>query len=157
MHLSRISKIRSLKRRLWHINKRKTVQWKKTTCQRQQFIFHAIFTQIYFLRVRHLPEHFKEGETMQLLRISKIPRLKTRLQHSDKRETTQWTKTTRYRQQSHIQAPFTLIYFTRVRHPRGNFEKGKTMHLLRISKILILKTRLWHIAKRDTMQWKTTT
>ena len=55
----------------------------------------------------HPSGHFKEGDNMQLLRISKIPRLKMRLCHIAKRETMPWKKTTWYRHWSHIDALFT--------------------------------------------------
>ena len=66
-------------------------------------------------------------------------------------------KTTWYRQQSHIHALFTYICFSRVRHSREHLSEGETFYLLRTSKIPRLNTRLWHIAKRETMEWNKTT
>ena len=68
------------------------------------------------------PGHFREGRTMHLLRISKNPRLKTRLWHITKRETMQWKKTTWFRKQFRIHALFKYIYFPRVRHQPRHFK-----------------------------------
>ena len=96
-----------LKSRKWNIAKSEMTQHKKRTWYRQRSHINVLFTYKYFPDVKHPRGHFWEAETVHLLRISKIPRLKTGLWYIAKLETMQWMKAKWYRQQFYIYARFT--------------------------------------------------
>ena len=90
---------------------------------------------------------------MHLFRIFKITRLKTRI--SIERNARRFNDIDNNFTSTH----FNLDIFSARETPARIFKRGQNYARVYfiISNIPRLKTRLWHIANRETMQWKKTT